>query len=149
MDEFTKEMLLAFMTITLKLNEKDPTVASDIEYLNTFPDTLYGTNSAYGALESTIIRGTQLKGDDYLKFVEQYLDSMTFLDIEYIRHMIQLRKLEKSFTAETIRAQLVKEVPRFRTAEHDYEYYHGISTMAIVLNDSQLIQQTIDKVQSL
>lgn len=150
MEEFSsKEVIETFLSLSLKLNEMDETVATEIEFLNTLPQEQYEVNNLYNSTEISILRNVDTMGEEYLSFIESVIDSMTFIDNEYIKHMIQVRKLNIQPSIESLKEQIEKEVPRFRTQNHDFMYHHAVSVLAIGIGDSDLIRKAIERVQAL
>lgn len=143
-----KTTLLSIMSLAHKISIMDENIAEDVEFLLTVPEDEYNTNSSFRALEESILNETLSVQPEYVEYILSIIDSLTFIDNNYIRKTFELRKLDGKMTVEILEG-LLDDEPVFRTAGHSFDYYHTLSNLTISLGNSPLIQKAIDKVQTI
>lgn len=150
-NEISKKVMVGFMTICVKINEMDDTIAEDIKDMNDMAaDMIPGQADTIEETILTNVRTHAAKGSsDFETFIKAHLGNMRFLDQAYIRNMMVLDATFGSVPTYALQTLLNAPAPSFNKKEKEFHFYHTISNRAIQTGNSDLIRQAIERVQSL
>lgn len=150
LNENEKASLVTYMTVCMKINEKDDSVAEDIERLNALAEFLIpGQSDSIEELILTNLRTYAAKQDDsFEKFINSHVERFKFLDLGYLRNMMVLDGAFGNVPTYAIETLLNAPNPTFSSREKEFHFYHTLSNRAIQTGNSDLIRRAIEKVQS-
>lgn len=144
-----KDTLLDIMLLAHKVSIMASDVDDVIDRLaDAIPQESYNTNSSLRALEESLLNTHRANPNAYIAYVLRFVDKLTFVDSVFIRKTLELRRLDGKMTKPILEGLLNEDIVFFSDA-HAFDYYHTLSNLAISLGDSTLIQNAIDKVQSI
>lgn len=143
-----KDALLAFMTLANKINNMDRDIAEEVALIAQLPTDDYETNISFRSLEEALLNSAKGFDPEFVDYVLEITDQLHFIDHEYVRGLMEIRKMDGNISVQKLTELLQREIV-FKHEKHAFTYYQLISNLAISVSDSDLIEAAINKVQSL
>lgn len=143
-----KDALLAFMGLATKINDMNRDITEEVTLIAQLPPEHYETNNSFKSLEEALLNSAKGFDPAYVDYVLEITDQLQFIDHEYIRGLMEIRRMDGNMSVQKLTELLQREII-FKNVNHAFDYYQVISNLAISISDSDLIKAAITKVQTL
>jgi hypothetical protein len=157
MDERYKKLFLNILTLESKIVSKDETVFDDIRYINDFKPTdgdremglYYDVETIKNAIENAYCKLRDSREVD-TKFFDEVYNALTIPGKDILKDRLRLKSNDYIVVKQAMDDILARTEPYDgTTAMEEHMLYSQIISVAIGMRDSDMIEKTIKKIESI